>query len=643
LEEKKEDKKFYPYQKYIDFRNAATADIEAFWAKEAEKLPWFKHWDKTLQWDEPFAKWFHGGMLNASYMCLDAHLNGPEKNRVAYYWEDEFGNTRTYSYLQLWQEVNKLASAFQKLGVKKGDIVMMYLPMIPELPIAMLAAVRLGAAHSIVFSGFSSQALADRVQDTGASVIITADAGLRRGKFIDLKGIVDVAVKSCPTVKHVVVVKRSPNEIKMTPMDVFYHDVMKTAANFVEPVPVESTNPLYILYTSGTTGKPKGIVHSTGGYCVYCASTFRWVFDYKPGDIYWCTADIGWVTGHSYIVYAPLLNGATSFMFEGSPDYPGIDRWWELIEKYKINIFYTSPTALRMFMKFGDEPIKKHDLSSLKLLGSVGEPINPEVWEWYYRVIGKNRCAIVDTWWQTETGGILISPLPGLGLVPLKPGSATIPMPGVDADILDESGKSVGLNTRGFLVIKKPWPGMLMGLHKDPARFKEVYWTKFKGMYLAGDYSIQDDDGYFWLLGRADETLKVAGHRLGTAEIESAAVAMPFVAEAAVVGIPDQMKGEAIVMFAILRQGHTASPELNKKLSDGIRTLIGPIAVPKDIYFVSKLPKTRSGKIMRRILKSLASGTGIGDVTTLEDATSVEEIKKNFDEMAAELAKQQKK
>jgi len=519
----------------------------------------------------------------------------------------------------------------------------MYLPMIPELPIAMLAAVRLGAAHSIVFSGFSSQALADRVQDTGANVIITADAGLRRGKYIDLKGIVDVAVKLCPTVKHVVVVKRAPSEVKMTEgMDVFYHDIMKTAASYVEPVPVESTNPLYILYTSGTTGKPKGIVHSTGGYCVYCASTFRWVFDYKPGDIYWCTADIGWVTGHSYIVYAPLLNGATSFMFEGSPDYPAIDRWWDLIEKYKINIFYTSPTALRMFMRFGDDPIKKHNLSSLKLLGSVGEPINPEVWEWYYRVIGGNRCAIVDTWWQTETGGIMISALPGLGLVPLKPGSATIPMPGVDADILDESGKSVGNNTRGFLVIKKPWPGMLMGLHKDPARFKEVYWTKFKGMYLAGDYSISDDDGYFWLLGRADETLKVAGHRLGSAEIESAAVAMPFVAEAAVVGVPDQIKGEEIVLFAILRQGNTASPELTKKLSDGIRTSIGPIAVPKAIYFVSKLPKTRSGKIMRRILKSLATGTGIGDITTLEDATSVEEIKKNFDEMQAEMAKLKK-
>jgi len=637
-----EEKRFYPTQRYMDYRNKSLEDIEKFWAEEAKGIPWFKHWEKTLVWDEPFAKWFQGGTTNASYACLDVHLATEKKNQVAYYWEDEFGNTRTYSYLQLHAEVNKFASALKKLGVKKGDIVMMYLPMIPELPIAMLATTRLGAAHSIVFSGFSSQALADRIIDTEAKVLVTADFGLRRGKYIDLKTIADAAVKLCPTIKNVVVVKRGPagQEIKMEPgRDVYYHDVLKTADTYVECEQVEASNPLYVLYTSGTTGKPKGIVHCTGGYMVYAKSTFKWVFNPAPDSIYWCTADIGWVTGHTYIVYAPLAAGVTSFMFEGSPDYPGIDRWWELIAKYKISIFYTSPTALRMFMKFGAAPILKHDLSSLKLLGSVGEPINPEVWTWYFETIGKNRCPIVDTWWQTETGGILISPAPGGELVPLKPGSATMPLPGIDAAVVDDTGKEVENGTRGFLVIRKPWPGMLMTIHKDPERYKQVYWSRFKGIYLAGDYAIKDTDGYFWLLGRADETLKVAGHRLGTAEIESAAVSMPFVAEAAVVGVPDPMKGEEIVLFAILRQGNEPTEENRKKLSAGIRTLIGPIAVPKEIHFVGKLPKTRSGKIMRRILKALATNTGIGDVTTLEDATSVAEIQKTYEEMKAQMGK----
>jgi acetyl-CoA synthetase len=637
-----DEKKYYPTQGYMDYRRKALENIEDFWAREAEGIPWFKRWEKTLAWDEPFAKWFQGGQTNASYACLDVHLTSEKKNQVAYYWEDEFGNTRTYSYLQLYAEVNRFASALRKMGVKKGDIVMMYLPMLPELPIAMLAATRLGAAHSIVFSGFSSQALADRIIDTEAKVLVTADFGLRRGKYIDLKTIADAAVKSCPTIKQVVVVKRGPagQEVKMEPgRDFYYHDVLKTADAYVEPEHVEASNPLFILYTSGTTGKPKGIVHSTGGFLVFCKSTFKWVFNPQPDTIYWCTADIGWITGHTYIVYAPLVSGVTSFMFEGSPDYPGIDRWWELVNKYKVSIFYTSPTALRMFMKFGEEPIRKHDLSSLKLLGSVGEPINPEVWEWYYRVIGGNRCPIVDTWWQTETGGIMISAAPGGQLVPLKPGSATMPLPGIDAAVVDDTGKEVENGTRGFLVLKKPWPGMLVTLHKDPARYKEVYWSRFKGMYLAGDYAIKDTDGYMWLLGRADETLKVAGHRLGTAEIESAAVSMPFVAEAAVVGVPDPMKGEEIVLFAILRQGNEPSEENRKKLSAGIRTLIGPIAVPKEIYFVAKLPKTRSGKIMRRILKALATNTGIGDVTTLEDATSVAEIKKTYEEMKAAMGK----
>ncbi|MBM4248948.1 MAG: acetate--CoA ligase [Euryarchaeota archaeon] len=636
-----EGKKFYPTGAYADLRKKALEDPEGFWANEARNIPWFRQWDRTLNWEEPFAKWFEGGLTNASYACLDAHLDSHTRNKVAYYWEDEFGNTRTLSYLQLWAEVNRLASALRMAGVKKGDIVMIYLPMIPELPVSMLALARLGAPHSIVFSGFSSQALADRITDTGAKMLITADFGLRRGKYIPLKVIADQAVRTCPTIRNVVVVRRGPaeQEVDMEEgRDVYYHDLLKNGDAFIEPEKVESAHPLYILYTSGTTGKPKGIVHSTGGYMVFCKSTFKWVFDPRPEWIYWCTADIGWVTGHTYIVYAPLVSGTTSFMFEGSPDYPSIERWWELIERYGINIFYTSPTALRMFMRFGEDPIRKHDLRSLRLLGSVGEPINPEVWEWYFKAIGGERCPIVDTWWQTETGGVLISPAPGCGLVPLKPGSATFPLPGIDVGIVDDQGKPVQDGTRGLLVIRRPWPGMLMTLHQDPKRYTEVYWSRFKGMYLAGDYAIRDGEGYLWLLGRADETLKVAGHRLGTAEIESAAVSMHFVAEAAVVGVPDQVKGEEIVLFAILRQGNNPSPELRKKLSDGIRTLIGPIAVPKEIHFVGKLPKTRSGKIMRRILKALATGTGIGDVSTLEDATSVEEIKRTYEEMKAMMA-----
>ncbi|MGQ9582070.1 MAG: acetate--CoA ligase [Thermoplasmatota archaeon] len=633
-----EEKRFYPIQRYMEMRRRSLENTDEFWSEVAQQLPWFRRWDKVLEWSEPFAKWFVGGSLNASYVCLDAHIKGPEKNRVAIYWEDELGSTRTYSYLQLYKEVNRLASALRALGVKRGDFVMIYLPMIPELPIAMLAAARIGAPHSVVFSGFSSQALADRLLDTGAKVVITADVGLRRGKYLPLKPIVDDALKQCPGVKSVVVVRRGQQDPFMQPgRDVYYHDILKTAESFVEPERMESSDPLFALYTSGTTGKPKGIVHSTGGYLVYSYATFKWVFDPQPDTIYWCTADIGWITGHTYIVYAPLLHGVTSVMFEGSPDYPAIDRWWELIEKYGVTIFYTSPTALRMFMRFGDEPVKKHDLSSLRILGSVGEPINPEVWEWYYHVIGKERCPIVDTWWQTETGGILISPAPGEGIVPLKPGSATFPLPGIEAAVVDESGRELEDGNRGFLVIKRPWPGMLMTIHKDPQRYRDVYWSRFKGIYLAGDYAIRDREGYMWLLGRADETLKVAGHRIGTAEIESAAVALPFIAEAAVVGVPDEIKGEAIVLFAILKHGYSASEELQKKTRDGIRSKVGAFAAPQEIHFVPKLPKTRSGKIMRRILKALATGKGIGDVTTLEDATSVEEIKRTYEEMKAHV------
>jgi acetyl-CoA synthetase len=635
-----EAKKFYPTKRYIEFQKNAIANLEMFWEKEADKIPWYKRWDRVLVWEEPFAKWFEGGVLNASYGCIDAHLNSWRKNKVAIYWEDEEGNTKSFSYVQLHREVNKFASVLKKIGVEKGDIVVLYLPMIPELVFSMLATVRIGATHTVVFSGFSSQALANRINDTDAKVLITADFGIRRGKLVPLKEIVDNALKLAPSVKKVVLVKRAEEEVNIeTGRDLLYSDLVKDAETYVEPEPVESTHPLYILYTSGTTGKPKGIVHSTGGYLVYNFSTYKWVFDISDESIYWCTADVGWVTGHSAIVYAPLLHGATIVIYEGTPDYPYLDKWWEIIEKYGVTIFYTSPTALRMFIRYGEEWIKKHDLSSLKILGSVGEPINPEVWEWYYKYIGNERCPIVDTWWQTETGGMMISPSPGIELVPLKPGSATLPLPGIDADVVDDSGNPVSPGTKGYLVIKKPWPGMLMGVYKDPVRYKETYWSKFKGMYYTSDYAMKDEEGYFWMLGRADEILKVAGHRIVTAEIESAVVATPFAAEAAVVGMSDAIKGEVIILFVILKKEYKPDDDLKKKIIGSIRTQIGPFATPQDVYFVEKLPKTRSGKIMRRILKAIVENKPIGDVTTLEDGASVDEIKSSYEEFKKMLKK----
>jgi acetyl-CoA synthetase len=628
-----ESKKFYPTKRYIEYQKNAITNLETFWEKEAEKIPWFKRWDKVLDWKEPFAKWFEGGMLNASYGCIDAHLNSWRKNKVAIYWEDEKGNTKSFSYIELHRQVNKFASVLQNLGVKKGDIVVLYLPMIPELVFAMLATVRIGAIHTVVFSGFSSQALATRINDTGAKVIITADFGIRRGKLVPLKEIVDKALDLAPSIEKVILIKRTEEKININKdRDLLYDELLKDAENYVEPEPVESTHPLYVLYTSGTTGKPKGIIHSTGGYLVYNHSTYKWVFDISDESIYWCTADVGWVTGHSAIVYAPLLHGATMIIYEGAPDYPYLDRWWEIVEKYSVTIFYTSPTALRMFIRFGEEWIKKHDLSSLKILGSVGEPINPEVWEWYYRNIGKERCPIVDTWWQTETGGFMISPCPGLELVPLKPGSATLPLPGIDAEVVDEAGNPAPTGTKGYLVIKKPWPGMLMGVYKNPERYKETYWSRFKGMYYTSDYAIKDDEGYFWLLGRADEILKVAGHRIGTAEVESAAVATPFVAEAAVVGMEDTVKGEVIILFVILKEGVKPEENVKKKIIESIRDSIGHFATPKEVYFVEKLPKTRSGKIMRRILRAIIQNKPVGDITTLEDQASVDEIKTAYEE-----------
>ncbi len=625
--------KFYPVKGYIDLQKNAASNIEGFWKKEAAKLDWFKCWDKILEWEEPFAKWFVGGMLNASYLCIDKHLHSWHKNKVALYWEDEKGNTKAFSYFQLYREVNRFASMLKNLGVKKGDRVVLYLPMIPELPIAMLATARIGAIHTVVFSGFSSHALADRINDTSAEVLITADFGIRRGKYIPLKEIADEALKTTPTIDKVVVIRRTRESINIEPgRDLLYHELIKDAGDYVEPEPLESTHPLYILYTSGTTGKPKGVVHSTGGYLVYNYATYKWVFNISDESVYWCTADVGWVTGHSSIVYAPLLHGATVLMYEGAPDYPSPDRWWEIIEKYGVTIFYTSPTAIRMFMRYGEERIKRYDLSSLKILGSVGEVINPEVWEWYCEHIGAERCPIVDTWWQTETGGIMISPVPGLELVPLKPGSATLPLPGIDAEVVDEEGNPVGTGIKGYLVIRKPWPGMLMGLYKDPERYKMVYWSKFKGMYYTGDYAIKDEDGYFWLLGRADEVLKIAGHRLGTAEIEGAVVKTPFVAEAAVIGKPDPIKGENIVIFAILKEGYEPSDDLKKEIIKEVRKQIGAIATPQEIHFVEKLPKTRSGKIMRRVLKTIIMDKPVGDLTTLEDEASIEEVKAVYEE-----------
>ena len=625
--------KYWPTKRYMDIYQKSLDDIEEFWEQEARRLEWFRTWDRVLDWDPPFAKWFPGGMLNASYLCVDRHLKTWRRNKVAIYWEGENGEERTLSYSQLYREVNRLASALQRLGVRDGDRVAIYLPMIPELPIAMLATARIGAIHTVVFSGFSSMALADRINDTEAKVVITSDGGFRRGKIIQLKRIVDEALKHTPSVEKVIIVKRTGQEIKMKEeRDLWYHEIAEHTETNVLPLPIESTHPLYILYTSGTTGKPKGIVHSTGGYLVYINSIYRWVFDIQEDSVYWCTADVGWVTGHSSIVYAPLIHGASIVVYEGAPDYPKPDRWWKIIEDYKVTIFYTSPTAVRMFMRLDEKWIKKHDLSSLTILGSVGEPINPEAWMWYFKHIGGERCPIVDTWWQTETGGVMISPAPGIGLVPLKPGSATFPLPGIDADVVDDKGNVVHPGVRGYIIIKKPWPGMLMTLYKAPERYKQTYWSKFPNVYYAGDYCMKDKEGYFWLLGRADEVLKIAGHRLGTMELESTIVSHPAVAEAAVISKPHEIKGEAIVVFAILKQGIPPKEELKKDLKDHLRKTVGPIATPEQIHFVSKLPKTRSGKIMRRVLKALVSDMPVGDVTTIEDEASIEEAKQAYEE-----------
>jgi acetyl-CoA synthetase len=607
-------------EQYRDLYQQSIQDPESFWGKQAsELLLWRQKWDTVLKWEAPFAQWFVGGKLNVSENCLDRHLNGPRRNKAAIIWEGEPGEVRTLTYQQLHREVCKFANVLKRNRVQKGDRVIIYLPMTPEAAIAMLACARIGAVHSVVFGGFSSEAIKDRLNDSQAKLVITADGGYRRGAIVPLKKNVDEALKDNTLVEKVIVFRRANNDISIKEgRDVWWHREMEYVDARCEPEALDSEDPLYILYTSGSTGKPKGILHTTGGYLLGVTITTKYVFDLHEDDLYWCSADIGWVTGHSYVVYGPLSTGATTFMYEGAPNWPELDRFWKLIEKYAITVFYTAPTAIRAFIRWGDAYPKGHDLSSLRLLGTVGEPINPEAWIWYRTVIGGERCPIVDTWWQTETGGIMITPLPGA--IPTKPGSATLPFFGVDAAVVDETGKEVPPNVGGKLIIRKPWPSMLRTIWGDKARYEKQYWSEFPGLYFTGDGARRDEDGYFWIVGRIDDVLNVAGHRLGTSEIESALVSHPGVAEAAVVGRPDELKGQAVVAFVTLKQATIALPELREQLRQHVATMIGAIARPDDVRFAEALPKTRSGKIMRRLLKEIAAGGQVtGDTTTLED------------------------
>jgi len=627
-----EDRLFPPSDEFAAAANAgaeiyteADADYLAFWKKQAlSRLTWFK--EPTVVLDDsnaPFFKWFSDGELNVSYNCLDRHLED-KGDKVAFHWVGEPGDTQDITYRDLYERVTKLANGLKSLGVEKGDRVAIYLGMVPELPVALLACARIGAIHSVVFGGFTADSLADRIQDSDCKVLITGDGSWRRGGVFSLKEVADEAVSRSPSVEKVVVVKRTENDINWTDKDVWYDDLIADQPAECEPEVMNAEDPLFILYTSGTTGKPKGIVHTQGGYLTQVTTTHDLVFDLKDDDVYWCTADIGWVTGHSYITYGPLANGATSIMYEGAPNHPGLDRLWQIVEDYKCTIFYTAPTAIRAFMKWGDEHVTKHDLSSLRLLGTVGEPINPEAWMWYNEVIGGNKCPIVDTWWQTETGAIMITPLPGA--VATKPGSATKPFPGVGADVVDEEGYSVPFGGGGFLVMRRPWPSMLRTVYGDDARYKATYWSRFDNMYFAGDGAKRDEDGYFWLLGRVDDVMLIAGHNISTTEVESALVSHDSVAEAAVVGRKDPITGQAIAAFVTLRGGIEGSEELLQELRNHVSASIGPIAKPKSIVFTADLPKTRSGKIMRRLLKDISEQRQLGDVTTLANADIVQEI-----------------
>ncbi len=619
-------------EEYRKIYERSIKDPNGFWGEQAQNLEWFKKWDKVLDYsfgDNLYVKWFQGGKINVTVNCLDRHLKTAKKDKTALIWEGEPGDSRKYTYAQLYAEVCKFANVLKKKGVKKGDRVTIYMPMIPELPIALLACARIGAIHSIVFGGFSADALRDRILDASASTLITTDASYRSGKVIGLKNNADMALASCPTVKTVIVYNRTNTKVDMKAgRDFWWHEEMaaKDIKPECPPEVMDAEDPLFMLYTSGSTGKPKGVLHTQAGYILFVMTTFKWIFDYRDEDVFWCTADIGWVTGHSYIVYGPLAAGATSLMFEGVPNYPKPDRFWDIVEKYKVNIFYTAPTALRAMMRDGDKWPLGRNLSSLRLLGTVGEPINPEAWIWYYKVIGKEKCPIVDTWWQTETGGILITPLPGA--VPIKPGAATKPFPGVAAAVIREDGSPASPNEGGYLVIKQPWPGMMRTIYGQHDRFKETYFVQFPGLYFTGDGARVDEDGDFWLMGRVDDVINVSGHRIGTAEVESALVSHPFVAEAAVVGMPHDIKGQGIYAFVTLKAGQAKSDDLKKTLVAHVRKEIGPIATPDKIQFTDSLPKTRSGKIMRRILKKIAAGdvSDLGDTTTLADPTVVQSL-----------------
>ncbi len=613
----------------------AASDLEGFWARAAESLDWFRRWDRVLEWNPPWAKWFLGGQINACYNCVDRHAATWRRNKAAIIWEGEPGDQRVLTYQDLYREVNRVALALRQSGVRKGDTVAIYMPMIPELPIIMLACARIGAPFTVIFGGFSPDSIRDRINDCQAKLVVTADAGYRRGGVVPLKDNIDQAVAETPSVQRVVVVRRVGSQVRAVTMqagrDVWWDEWLAgVEGRECAPEPLDAEHPLYILYTSGTTGKPKGVLHTTGGYLVGTSTTHRWIFDLKDDDVYWCTADIGWVTGHSYVVFGPMANGATQLMFEGTPDYPDKDRWWRLIEKYKVTILYTAPTAIRGFMRWGAEYAERCDLSSLRLLGTVGEPINPEAWVWYHQVIGGGRCPVVDTWWQTETGMILISPLPGI--TTLKPGSATLPFPGVDADIVNEQGESVPLDSGGYLVLRRPWPAMMRTIWGDPDRYVQQYWSRFPGIYCTGDGARRDQDGYFWLLGRVDDVLNVAGHRIGTMEVESALVSHPAVAEAAVIGINHEIKGQAVAAFVTPRQGTQAGEPLASELREHVAQKIGAIARPDKIYFTAELPKTRSAKIMRRLLRDIAEGRVLGDTTTLTDPTVLAEIKQQYEE-----------
>ena len=605
----------------------SVEEPEKFWGRAAEELHWFKKWDKVLEWKSPWAKWFVGGQINLSYNCLDRHVQTARKNKAALIWESEPGEIRTYTYQQLWKEVQKFANVMKSLGIRKGDRVAIYMGMTPELPIAMLACARIGAPHSVVFGGFSSNALVDRIHDSQATAVITQDGSYRRGAEVKLFPAVEEALKSCPSVRHVVVYKRTGSQIHLQAgRDHWWHELMASVSDQCPAEQLDAEHPLYILYTSGTTGKPKGVVHTTGGYSVGTYLTMKYVFDLKEEDTYWCTADIGWVTGHSYIVYGPLQCGATSLMYEGAPNFPEPDRFWSIIDRHDVNIFYTAPTAIRTFIKWGEQWPKKHRLDSLRLLGTVGEPINPEAWMWYREVIGRERCPIVDTWWQTETGAIMISPIPGA--IATKPGSATRPFFGVAPEIVNMDGKPVPLGSGGYLVIRQPWPSMLRTIYGDPERYVQNYWSQIPGTYFTGDGARKDKDGYYWIMGRVDDVLNVSGHRLSTMEVESALVAHDKVAEAAVVGRPDDIKGQAISAFVSLEHGVTPSEELKEELKRWVAKEIGALAKPDDIRFTDMLPKTRSGKIMRRLLRELASSGDVkGDTTTLEDFGVIARLK----------------